>query len=102
MINLALNAIEAAGPGGRVELLASVEGDRVRFDVLDDGPGPSPDLLGSMFEPFVTSKPEGLGLGLVLATRVAEAAGGGLSWSRVDSRTRFRLEVPASGGGVPA
>ena len=94
LMNLALNAVEAAGSGGKVELTASPGGPVVRFDVVDDGPGPPPELAGSIFEPFVTGKPEGLGLGLVLASRVAEALGGGLSWERVGGRTRFRLEVP--------
>ncbi len=100
LMNLTLNAIEAAGPGGRVELMSTLDDRRVRFDVLDDGPGPPLELAGSMFEPFVTGKPEGLGLGLVVASRVAKALGGGLSWCRVDSRTRFRLELPLEGDGV--
>ena len=96
-LNLALNAIEAAGPGGEVTLELGAEARWVRFDVFDDGPGPSPELAPTMFDPFVTGKPEGVGLGLALATRVARDLGGRLSWSRVDGRTRFRLEIPEAG-----
>ena len=99
ILNLALNAIEAAGPGGRVEFSTSADHDWVHLDVIDDGPGPSTELATSMFEPFVTGKPEGIGLGLALARRVALSIGGELSWSRQEGRTRFRLAIPRSAGG---
>ena len=94
--NLALNAIEAAGPGGTVGLEVRSASGSVRMDVIDDGPGPPPELASTLFEPFVTGKPEGVGLGLALASRVASDLGGGLSWSRVDGRTQFRLEIPGA------
>lgn len=94
LLNLVLNAIEAAGPGGNVLLSATLNDQTVYFDVFDDGNGPPPELASTLFEPFVTSKPEGVGLGLALATRVASEHGGGLSWSRIDSQTRFRLTIP--------
>ena len=102
LLNLAQNAIEATGPGGRVELVAARDGSLARFDVLDDGPGPPPEIAPTIFEPFVTGKPEGIGLGLVVARRVAEGLNGSLTWSRVNDRTRFRLEFligsPTEGG----
>ena len=94
LLNLVLNAIEAAGPGGKVGLGASVHGPSVHFEVEDDGPGPAPGLASTMFEQFVTGKPEGVGLGLAQANRVASDHGGGLSWTRADGRTRFRLAIP--------
>jgi signal transduction histidine kinase len=97
ILNLSLNAIEAAGPGGKVRLEWSTEAGWARFDVIDDGPGPSPELAPTMFEPFVTGKPEGVGLGLALANRVALDLGGRLSWSRTGGETRFRLEIPRAG-----
>ena len=72
VLNLALNAIEAAGPGGTVRLEAVDGEDEVAIEVSDTGPGPPPELADSLCEPFVTSKPEGVGLGLALAQRVAE------------------------------
>ena len=97
ILNLALNAIDAAVPGGSVTMELCTEDRFACFDVIDDGPGPSPELASTMFEPFVTGKPEGVGLGLALANRVALDLGGGLSWSRVEGRTRFRLKVPVEG-----
>lgn len=96
VLNLALNAIEAAGPGGSVRL-ALVDGPAwLAVEVDDDGPGPPPHLAGPVFEPFVTGKPEGVGLGLSLAETVANRHGGRLSWSRDDGVTRFRLLLPTN------
>ncbi len=94
LLNLTLNAIEAAGPGGAVRLEAMMNGDDVIVDVADSGAGPPPELANSLCEAFVTNKPEGVGLGLALAQRVAADHGGRLSWSREDGETRFRLTLP--------
>jgi hypothetical protein len=89
-----LNAIEAAGPGGAVRLEAAAIGDQVAVEVADTGAGPPPELADSLCEAFVTSKPEGVGLGLALAHRVAADHGGRLTWIREDGETRFRLTLP--------
>jgi signal transduction histidine kinase len=93
-LNLALNAIEAAGPGGTVSLETVDDGHDVGIEVSDTGPGPPPELAESLFEPFTTSKPEGVGLGLALAQQVAARHGGTLSWTRAGRETRFRLSLP--------
>jgi signal transduction histidine kinase len=95
LLNLALNAIEAAGPVGCVELNIAIVGRDVLVTICDNGPGPAAHVAGSLFEPFVTSKPEGVGLGLALAKQAAEDHGGSLSWERVDASTRFCLRLPA-------
>ena len=95
VLNLVLNAIEAAGPGGEVTLGTSTRsGSVVVIEVADNGPGPPPRLASTLFDPFVTSKPEGVGLGLALARQVAVDHGGDLSWTRADDRTIFRLTIP--------
>ncbi|WP_435010614.1 ATP-binding protein [Tundrisphaera lichenicola] len=94
VLNLTLNAIEAAGAGGEVRLNAFNIGDEVALEVSDTGPGPPSELADQLYEPFVTGKQEGVGLGLALAHQVATAGGGRLDWSRGDGLTTFRLTLP--------
>jgi signal transduction histidine kinase len=100
LLNLTLNAIEAAGPGGCVDLSVEGHDGEVRVLICDNGPGPAAKVAGSLFEPFVTSKPEGVGLGLALAKQAAEDHGGSLGWERVSERTRFCLKLPAEANGT--
>jgi signal transduction histidine kinase len=93
LLNLALNAVEAAGPEGNVWLESSGDEAFLWFEVIDDGPGPPAELASTLFEPFVTGKAEGVGLGLALANRVASDHGGGLFWRRVDDRTVFSMKL---------
>jgi len=98
VLNLTLNAIEAAGHGGEVSLEALSRDDEVSIEVADTGPGPPPEMAEALCEAFVTSKPEGVGLGLALAKQVALEHGGRLSWSRAGGETRFRLALPKANG----
>jgi signal transduction histidine kinase len=92
--NVIGNAVDAAGPGGGVEVRAGEVAGRFVVEVSDTGPGPPPEIAGKLFEPFVTGKPEGIGLGLAVARQAAEAHGGRLSWERRAGRTVFRIELP--------
>lgn len=95
-LNLALNAIEAAASGGWVEIATCLlPGDNLSVRVRDSGQGPPAELEDRMFEPFVTGKPDGIGLGLAVARQLAEANGGRLTFSRADA-TCFELILPAA------
>jgi len=88
--NLIDNAADAAGPGGDVAV--SLAGGVM--EVSDSGAGPSADVAAKLFEPFVTGKPEGIGLGLAVAKRAADAHGAALTWERAGGRTVFRVAFP--------
>jgi signal transduction histidine kinase len=95
-LNVIGNAIEAAGPGGwvSVSLRKEAGGSTAVVEVSDSGPGPPPGVSERLFEPFVTGKPEGVGLGLAVGRQVAETHGGRIHWEREDGRTCFRIELP--------
>ena len=95
ILNLALNAIEAAGPGGRIAVRARRQGDLIALEVTDTGSGPPEELGESIAEPFVTTKAVGVGLGLMLARQAAESEGGTLTWKRTDGLTLFCMSWPA-------
>ena len=95
LVNLTLNAIDAAGRDGTVRLAINEDDGHVHLVVEDTGPGPPPALAATLHEPFVTGKPEGVGLGLAVANAVAEEHGGTLSWTRDSGRTRFAIRIPS-------
>jgi signal transduction histidine kinase len=64
LLNLTLNGIEAAGPGGWVRIHCTADTRQCRIEVSDSGAGPPDNVVERLFESFVTSKPEGVGLGL--------------------------------------
>jgi signal transduction histidine kinase len=97
-LNVISNGVEAAGPGGWVEIRLAPEPGKAVVTVTDSGPGPPAEVAARLFEPFVTGKPEGVGLGLAVARQVAEAHGGSLTWARPDSQTCFRIELPLEQG----
>jgi signal transduction histidine kinase len=94
ILNLVTNAIEAAGPGGLVTLQIISGNGMSGVEVKDSGSGPPSQVAETLFEPFVTTKPEGVGLGLSLVRQVAVDHGGTLTWRRDDGQTVFRLMLP--------
>jgi signal transduction histidine kinase len=94
--NVLGNAVEAAGPGGAVwvDLRQDDDARTCVLEVADSGPGPAPVVAERLFEPFVSGKPEGVGLGLAVAHQVVAAHGGTIRWQRAVGRTVFRIELP--------
>src|SRR6516225_5916740 len=98
VVNLARNAIEAMEGSGRRELTVSadlIEDGMVQVSVADTGPGIAPDIADRLFQPFVTTKAQGMGVGLSICRSIVEAHGGEL---RVELNpgggTIFRFSVP--------
>jgi signal transduction histidine kinase len=101
LVNLCMNAMEAAGPGGTVEChllldrhrIEEMTGHQFQWNILDTGPGPPEDIAGTIMEPFVSSKLEGIGLGLAMAKRIATRCAGHLTWRRSHGLTVFEFQV---------
>jgi len=79
VLNLIRNAIDAMETAPRRELVISVErasADMARVSVIDTGPGIDPEIAAQLFQPFVTTKVEGMGVGLSISRTIIEAHGG--------------------------
>lgn len=102
LVNLIVNALEAAGPEGSVWVRRdpSVHTDGLlRVVVEDDGPGITSELRHRIFDPFFTTKDEGTGLGLAIVHRIAESNGGSVSMAnRREGGAVFVLSIPLAHG----
>jgi two-component system sensor histidine kinase HydH len=96
VLNLLLNALDAAGRGGRIEVwLENGPDGWLTLRVADSGGGLPLSLGNRIFAPFVTTKETGLGLGLSICKRVAEAHGGGITAAnRPHGGAEFALRLP--------
>ena len=88
--NLVHNALQA-GDNVRAHV-SQTESQKVRVLVSDNGPGVSEMVAETLFDPFVSTRPEGLGLGLPVVRRAAEYFDGDLQWYRADNRTVFEFD----------
>jgi two-component system sensor kinase FixL len=100
MINLMRNAMEAMRESERRELTVRTKleaGNFVAIEIADTGPGISEEVAARLFQPFVTSKASGMGIGLSIAKRIVEAHGGQISVNHnsTDGAT-FRFILPAA------
>jgi len=92
LLNLLRNAIEAMGSGPRRELAISTKstGDGMMMvSVADSGAGISPEIAARLFQPFVTTKPQGMGIGLSLCRTIIESHGG-----------QIKMEANPTGGTI--
>jgi two-component system sensor kinase FixL len=96
LTNLMQNAAEAAGPGGAVVIWTRREGERVLIDVHDSGPGLSEEVSARLFEPTITFKKHGMGLGLSIAKKNALLSGGDVTVIPGElGGAAFRVSLPS-------
>ena len=103
--NLLTNALEAleGHPEPRLEISTRLEGGGVSafafMSVCDNGPGFQADLLGRIFDPYVTSKPKGTGLGLAIVKKIVEEHGGRIDAdNRPEGGARIQVALPVAFG----
>ena len=96
-VNLLQNAQQAAGPEGTVSLDASVDGPMVAIGISDSGPGVDAAVRARLFEPLVTTRQKGIGLGLALVKRIVERHGGSVAYAPRGQGARFLVRLPRGG-----
>lgn len=113
-LNLVLNGVEAVAASspiprqaaamretpaalGAVTIVVKQTDSRCIVEVIDSGGGPVGDAHADIFEPFVTSKPDGVGLGLAVSREIIAAHAGIITWMRDEKKTVFRVELPLVG-----
>lgn len=106
LVNLIGNAVDAMAEGTprRLELRARREGGRCRISLGDSGPGILPEVLPRLFEPFVTTKPagKGLGLGLMISAHIVREFGGRLqAGNRSSGGAEFTIDLPVPAAHEP-
>jgi len=101
LVNLVVNAIEAAAPQrarARIEIRVAATRRSVRVSVIDNGPGIAPELREKVFDPYVTTKPEGLGMGLMICQTILESHGGALELVERRRGARFDMTLHRARG----
>lgn len=95
LVNLLQNAFDATGRGGKVSINISELGQFRQLSVTDNGPGLSLEQRASLFQPFATTKPDGLGLGLVISQDIMRGLGGDVVAEQAGQGTCFTMRIPA-------
>lgn len=94
VMNLVLNGAQAMPGGGTLAVALRARDGRVRLEVTDEGGGVPPAIRDRIFEPFVTTKEDGVGLGLALTRRIVEDHGGAIGFEPAPRGTTFWIELP--------
>ncbi|PIB92263.1 ATP-binding protein [Caulobacter sp. FWC2] len=96
LVNLLQNALEALEdtPDPEIRIAVAVKRSQVRIVVADNGPGVAPEAARSLFTPFATTKPRGLGLGLVISRDIVAEFRGELSLEPAPGGARFVMSLP--------
>lgn len=106
LLNLIRNAQLAMPEGGELILRTRREGDVEALDVIDTGPGISPEARPRIFDAFYSTRPRGTGLGLPMTRRIVEAHGGSIDFDSIQGKgTQFTVRLPIAEdprGGGPA
>jgi signal transduction histidine kinase len=93
--NLLRNAVQAAPVGSAVGVRARADGEgRLSLEVWDEGPGIAEEIAEAIFDPFVSGKQGGMGLGLAVTQRIARGFGWSIGVRRDGGRTVFGIDIP--------
>lgn len=107
-LNLLKNASEASPAGGKIRIHTFYENSMrlrradgsgavpLQIEIIDDGPGLPKEIAGDVFEPFVSGRENGTGLGLALVSKIISEHAGWISVDSTPGRTVFRISLPVA------
>jgi two-component system nitrogen regulation sensor histidine kinase GlnL len=108
-LNLLKNAAEASEGNGEIKIrtfyehslrLRRADGSGqplpLQIEIIDDGPGIPPEISNEIFEPFVSGRENGTGLGLALVSKIINDHDGWVTLDSVPGKTRFRISLPVA------
>jgi PAS domain S-box-containing protein len=100
ILNLLINAADVLPDGGEIRINSEINdldhSQEFNISVADNGPGIAPEIQSKLFEPFVTGKPDGTGLGLALVKKIVVMHGGRIEvHSKPGKGTRFMIVLPS-------
>ncbi len=103
LLNLTLNAVQACRKKDSIEIILHgeiVDGGKpfMHLEIIDSGPGIPEEIRSTLFEPFVTTKTRGTGMGLAISRQIIEEHGGRINCEFLQKGTKFTMLLPA----VPA
>jgi two-component system C4-dicarboxylate transport sensor histidine kinase DctB len=94
LVNLLQNALDAVGRHGRITITLETDKTRCLLTVCDNGPGIDTTQFSQLFQPFATTKQDGLGLGLVISRDIMRDLGGDLTAISSETGACFSMQIP--------
>ncbi len=98
LLNLAVNALQAVGEDGRIVFKTDVDENSCLVEVSDSGSGIDETVLAKIFDPFVTTKDKGVGLGLSIAHKIVSEHGGTITVTSDMKGAVFTIRLPINAG----
>jgi signal transduction histidine kinase len=96
LLNILINAIEASGDTGTIDVNMAESNGQVAVTITDRGKGIPPEIIDRVFDPYFSTKPSGTGLGLSLTKTIVEKHGGEISLESHQQRgTTVTVSIPA-------
>ncbi len=100
LFNLMLNALQAMGNEGTLNIFVKKKENSVEIEVIDNGAGIKPETLPFLFKPFFTTKHKGTGLGLAISKRIIEQHSGSIGiTSEAGKGTKAKISLPLKQNG---
>jgi two-component system nitrogen regulation sensor histidine kinase GlnL len=94
LLNLVMNALDQMKKGGKLTLAVEADSGAVTIHIADTGPGISDNIKNRIFDPYFTTRNEGMGMGLAVCDKIIQQHGGRIEFDSDARGTTFRVSLP--------